>query len=268
MPPLVLQARADLRNLIIWLCSPLSSIHIDGKGGNGEDAEARKAQAADAKVLFNHGTDLKIKDIWGSQVGQLAMEYLKVYWKVFTDELIGLAWKRVDEGKEILIDELRSAIGLPASAGSILNNISYPRVHHQDQLGESKEPEEHSDVKEESPMAMTTADQISKPIESVASVQTSAVVTAVGTTQSSSTSKPGEWYNHENVHGLVIDGLIDGVKSVLSENMEAALNANLNPFTVGAILRKEDGSKENSNSAGEEMKPITVAKILQACMHG
>ncbi|KAF9169171.1 hypothetical protein BGX20_010697, partial [Mortierella sp. AD010] len=63
MSPILLQARVDLRNLIIWLCSPPFSVYINGKGKDGDDTEVRRALAADARILFSHGTDLEIKDI-------------------------------------------------------------------------------------------------------------------------------------------------------------------------------------------------------------
>ncbi|KAF9345132.1 hypothetical protein BGX26_003491 [Mortierella sp. AD094] len=300
MPPILLQARADLRNLIIWLCSPpSSSVHIDGTDKNGDDTEVRKALAADARALFNCGTDLDIKDIWDSRVGQLAMECLKVHWKIFTNELMNLAWERVDEGKELLIDELRNAIGLPTSAGSILNNIPYLRVPHQDQPSESKEPEKQPDAKEEVPKAATTADQISKderrtpnrqPNPSSQSRQyrlppppsppppqppqpppplvaaalatvaaalatVAAALATVAAALATQTSAPSNQANSTTTGTFLdwfIGGLIDGVKGVLNENREAALDTKLNSLTKDAILRKEDGLKENYKSIGGE----------------
>ncbi|KAG0295942.1 hypothetical protein BGZ98_001168, partial [Dissophora globulifera] len=127
LPPIILQARADLRNLLIWLCSPASVTHIDGRDSKGDDTEARKALEIDARNLVHPDGSIDLKAIWDPRVGELALECLKTHWKTFTGELMTLVWRRFEQGKEFLVDELRGLIGLPKLSGSFMDTLPSQR---------------------------------------------------------------------------------------------------------------------------------------------
>ncbi|KAI8363289.1 hypothetical protein B0O80DRAFT_433343 [Mortierella sp. GBAus27b] len=116
LPPIIVQVRADLRNIVIWLCSPSSIAHIDGSDANGDDAEARMDVISEGKTLVHPDGSVDLKAVWDPRVGSIALACLKSHWKEFSRELMALVWRRINQGEEFLIDELRAMVGLPRLA--------------------------------------------------------------------------------------------------------------------------------------------------------
>ncbi|KAF8924374.1 hypothetical protein BGZ58_001840 [Dissophora ornata] len=129
LTPVVLQTRADIRNLLIWLCSPGSVAHIDSRDANGDDAEARKMFEADVKSLIHPDGSIDLQSIWDPRVGKLALDCFNSHWREFTGEFMRLVWKRLDQGKEFLVGELRGLIGLPKLTAPLKTTIQGQKQH-------------------------------------------------------------------------------------------------------------------------------------------
>ena len=166
-PPFILQLRADLRNLLFWLCSPNPGAHIDGKDGEGNDTIARQLAAEDRATLVHPDGSVDFKEIWDVRLGSMALACLTSHWNVFLKEILDLSWKRFTYVKEFLIDQLRGLIGLPqymvpflsgASGDLNANNPEPPKAVPLHPASKQKNQEEE----EEGNIASTTAELESK----------------------------------------------------------------------------------------------------------
>ncbi|KAG9062931.1 hypothetical protein KI688_004528 [Linnemannia hyalina] len=118
LPPFILRFRADLRNFLFWICSPNSSVHIDGKDASGDGTWARKVTQDDIDKLIHPDGSIDLKSIWDPSVGPLALECIKSHAQVFWNEVSRLVGTRFTQIKEVFIDQLRGLSGWPQFSSS------------------------------------------------------------------------------------------------------------------------------------------------------
>ncbi|KAG0049371.1 hypothetical protein BGZ83_005857 [Gryganskiella cystojenkinii] len=111
--PLILQLRADIRNLLFWLCSSNPGPHIDGKNSSGDDSEARQLVSHERATLVQPDGSVEFKEILDPRLVPTVLGCLKHHWDIFVKEILDLFWKRFTSAKEFLVDQIRALIGLP-----------------------------------------------------------------------------------------------------------------------------------------------------------
>lgn len=129
----ILQARADIRNIFIWLCAGASGSKIDGRI-NGNDAFSSKALQDDVSAISHPNGKHSLSDIIDPRIGSMVLECLKGRLKDFAGQLDSLLMERLSQGKEFLLQQVASLIGIPrflipfSSGGPVENGRDGPQL--------------------------------------------------------------------------------------------------------------------------------------------
>jgi hypothetical protein len=109
--PFVLQLRADIRNVLIWICLGATGSPMDGKI---EGSEVSRAAAIQDQLAVQHPNGiLMIQDILDAKVGKMVLDCLKSHLQNFSKEIQSLFWTQLNGAKEFLLDQVRNLIPLP-----------------------------------------------------------------------------------------------------------------------------------------------------------
>lgn len=110
--PFILQLRADIRNVLIWICFGAAGSPIDGKI-DGSDAFSHNAVIQDQLAIQHPNGILTIQDIMDPNVAKMALDCLTTHFQTFSKEIQSLFWTRLNDAKEFLLDQVRNLIPLP-----------------------------------------------------------------------------------------------------------------------------------------------------------
>ncbi|KAG0300107.1 hypothetical protein BGZ98_009489 [Dissophora globulifera] len=112
LQPLILQLRADIRNVVIWLCAGAPGSKIDGRM-NGSDEFSRKMVDDDFIATHHADGSHPLSDIIDPGIAGMIVDCLKGRYKDFVDQLDALVWSRLNQVKDFLLDKLTSLTGIP-----------------------------------------------------------------------------------------------------------------------------------------------------------
>ncbi|KAG0315175.1 hypothetical protein BGZ99_007623 [Dissophora globulifera] len=112
LQPLILQLRADIRNVVIWLCAGAPGSKIDGRM-NGSDEFSRKMVDDDFIATHHADGSHPLSDIIDPGIAGMIVDCLKGRYKDFVDQLDALVWSRLNQVKNFLLDKLVSLTGIP-----------------------------------------------------------------------------------------------------------------------------------------------------------
>jgi hypothetical protein len=111
LKPLILNLRADIRNILIWLCQGEPGSALAGK--TSTDEAAKQAQlAGQAAVVHPNGT-IYFMDLFDPNLGKIALDCVLGHGSSVMKGVTDLFWTRLGQLKEFLVEQLRVAIGLP-----------------------------------------------------------------------------------------------------------------------------------------------------------
>ncbi|KAG0246031.1 hypothetical protein BGX31_004910 [Mortierella sp. GBA43] len=112
LQPFILQTRADIRNIVIWLCAGAPGSKIDGRI-NGSDEFSSKALQEDVMAIFHPNGSHSLGDIIDPRIVPMVLGCLKSRLQDFVSQLDTLLWERLGQGKEFLLQRVAALTGVP-----------------------------------------------------------------------------------------------------------------------------------------------------------